>query len=152
MDVRPPAGVAGREDAGEGDPAEAVGDLDAAQVVLLGHAAGVERVPPLAIAVPDVDGGAGQGFAVEVADHQAEAQRHTFGPSGRGAEGAPDVTADHPGDGTYVDAVGAVRGERPLSLCIRDRHGEHPPAGHGAQVERQTFVVHLADVGVVLRI
>ena len=55
VDVRPAAAVAGWEDALEGDHAVISGRLDAAQVVLIRGALGVERVAPRLIAVPDID-------------------------------------------------------------------------------------------------
>ena len=60
VDVRPAARVARREDARERHRPVGVGLLHAAQVVLVGGGVGVQRVVAVAVAVPQVHGGAGE--------------------------------------------------------------------------------------------
>ncbi len=112
VDVRPAAGVARRDDAGEADLALGVGDLDAAEVVLVLHALGVHRVPAGAVAVPGVDGDPGERRVVlgHVHDGELELERHTLGRRGRGAERGADVAADDARLLEHVRSVGSVAG------------------------------------------
>ena len=114
------------------------GLLHAAEVVLGGDVLGVERVLPVAVAVPEVDRGAGQRgglLAVQVVDLEPDGQRDALGDPGGVAEARGDVAADDAGLGEHVDAVGAVARVGPggllgdLAVRDGDRGVAPPPAG-----------------------
>jgi cation diffusion facilitator CzcD-associated flavoprotein CzcO len=113
MDVRPATGVAGREDGGEAHPPPGVGDLHTAEVVLVCGALAVERVAGLAVALPDVHGGACEGHAAvgEVTDDQLELHRDAVSRTGVVAEAGADVAAYDAAVREDVRPVGAVGGE-----------------------------------------
>ena len=109
--VRPAAVVAGREDRGERarrrrrrPPGRRAGSSRRRRL-------GVERVAALAVAVPQVDRGAGQRGhvgAVEVVDLELDGDRDALGDPGRRAERRGDVAADDAALAEHVGAVGAV--------------------------------------------
>ena len=114
VDVRPAAGVAGREDRREGHQALGVGDLHAAQVGLVLDALGVHRVAALRVAMPGVDGDVLERDVVvrHVGDGESECQRHAVG---RGAA---------------VDAASGCRCARSRSArARRDRWSRRPGRG-----------------------
>ena len=92
-----------------------VGDLHAPQVVLVLDALGVHRVPPFAVAVPDVHRDPGErGSAVgEVAERELEGQRDAAGGAGGDAEAGTDVAAHDAVVLQHVGSVGAVAGKGP---------------------------------------
>lgn len=81
MDVGPAAGVTPRDDRGENDLPVAVGDLQAAQVVLVRDTRAVQRIGAFARAMPDVDSRASRhGAGVAGTDEiQRECQWHAPG-------------------------------------------------------------------------
>src|SRR5262249_6831281 len=101
--------------------ARCVGLLHAPQVVLVGDALGVARVPALPVAVPHVDGGTGERRPAVggVEDRELDGGRHTGGHAAGRAEARPDVTADDAVPGEHVEPVGAVARVRARGL-LRD--------------------------------
>src|SRR6185369_374214 len=101
------ARVARREDAGEGDDAIVAGGLDATQVVLVLDALGIHRVAPLAIAVPDIYRGAGQGRTApgRVLDRELDGQRDATGFGRRCSEARSDVAPDDAALGQHIRPV-----------------------------------------------
>ena len=106
------------------------GRLDAAQVVLVLDALRVQRVAALAVAVPEVDGGARERRA-RVARRPGSASRIVSGTPSAVPDDAPkrrgDVAAHDAALGEHVGPVRAVARERPGGLL-----GDHRGAGLGA--------------------
>ena len=110
--VRPAAGIAGREDRGEGDLSVGVGDLHAAEEVLVLDALGVHRVATLASAVPQVQRRSLERHPAvgEVGNRQFDRGRDPLGHATRVAEARRDVAAHDAALLEDVGTVGAVAG------------------------------------------
>ena len=125
------------------DAAVGVGDLHAAQVVLVRDALGVQRVAALAVAVPDVDGDALERHSAvrEVGDRQLERHRHALGGAAgrrrsstgcrcarcRSARGRPGPLDPSPGYGPAVSS-----GISPDAAAADDEDDEGRSRGAGA--------------------
>ena len=88
------------------------------QVVLVLGAAGVHRVAALPVAVPEVDGGVGQGRAAGggVGERQLDRHRHAVGDARRRSDARADVAAHDVGLGQHVRPVRSVAREWPGRL------------------------------------
>src|SRR5690625_4851885 len=94
--MRPPTGIAGREDTREAHYAVLISDLHPAQIILLGDALAIHRVLSITRAVPHVHSDSGEWHAPvgQIEDRQFQLHGHAFGHAVGLTETAGDVAAN----------------------------------------------------------